>query len=81
MNRRSKLLMALGGLLIGFGVLFAALPKTWIEDTLGFEPDGGNGLVELALAVVPIVIGICLLAGPVLVKRRSATDRSIKSVG
>ena len=79
MNRRSKLLMALGGLLIALGVLFASLPKRWIEDTLGFEPDGGNGLLELALAVVPIVVGICLLTGPLLVKRRS--DRSIKSIG
>jgi hypothetical protein len=81
MNRHAKALMALGGFLIVVGVLFASLPKSWIEDTLGFEPDGGNGLVELALAIVPIVIGACLLVGPVLLRRRSVTQRAIKRTG
>jgi len=81
MNRHTRALMALGVLLIIVGVAFASLPKSWIEDALGFEPDGGNGLLELAIAIVPIVVGACLVAGPVLLRRRSATRRRITSAG
>jgi hypothetical protein len=81
MNRHTKALMAFGVLLILAGAIFASLPKSWIEDTLGFEPDGGNGLIELAIAIVPIVIGACLLAGPVLLSRRRATQRTITKAG
>lgn len=58
---RTRSLVASGVALIAIGVAFALMSKEWIEDTLGFEPDGGNGMVELAIAVVPIVIGVGLL--------------------
>jgi hypothetical protein len=41
-------------------VAFAALPKDWIEETFGVEPDAGNGLLELTLVIVPIVLGVAL---------------------
>ncbi len=49
-------------LLIAVGIAFALLPKEWIEGTLGFEPDGGSGALELGLALVPICLGVALLA-------------------
>lgn len=59
---RYRLFVASAFLLILCGVAFAAMPKDWIESTLGFEPDGGNGMIELFIAIVPIVAGLCLLA-------------------
>jgi hypothetical protein len=59
MKQRSMLVV--GVLLIAIGLAFALAPKEWIEETLGFEPDGGSGLVELLLALVPIVVGVALL--------------------
>jgi hypothetical protein len=64
-GRGDRMKLAAAVLLVAFGIFAAALPKQWIEDLLGFEPDAGNGLVELAIAVVPIVIG-CGLAVSVL---------------
>jgi len=59
---RTKLLVIIGAALIAFGVAFALLPKEWIEETFGVEPDGGNGALELLIALVPIVAGVALLA-------------------
>ena len=52
-----RLTLVLAGLLVLAGVLLAALPKDWIEQTVGLEPDAGNGLVELAMVLVPVVLG------------------------
>ena len=52
-----------GGILLVVGILLAALPKDWLETTCGLEPDAGNGLVELLLVLVPIVLGAALIAG------------------
>jgi apolipoprotein N-acyltransferase len=59
-KRSERLSLVPAGVLVLAGVLFAALPKDWIEETFGVEPDAGNGLLELALVVVPIVLGVAL---------------------
>jgi len=71
MSRSHRLLLGLAVALVLLGVALAALPKEWIEETLGFEPDQGNGLVELAIALVPILAGVTL-GTVVLVRRHSA---------
>ena len=60
MKRGERLSLVLAGVLVLVGVLFAARPKDWIEETFGVEPDAGNGLLELALVLVPIVLGVAL---------------------
>lgn len=67
----SRTAITIGVLLVIAGLAFAALPKSWIEDTLGFEPDGGNGMLELIIAVGPIVIGVALVTMAVLRRSRS----------
>jgi hypothetical protein len=55
---------AIGGVtLIVLGCAFALLPEQWIEERFGFEPDGGNGFIELLLAMVPILVGLTMLVG------------------
>ena len=54
-----------GAVLILIGVGFALLSKEWIEETLGFEPDGGSGALELAFVLVPVGIGVALLVSVV----------------
>lgn len=71
-------LAAIGVILIAIGVAFAALPKQWIEDTLGFEPDGGNGMLELLMALVPVVVGLAMVAAGV-VRRSSEPARRARS--
>jgi hypothetical protein len=61
-KRVERLSLLLAGVLVVGGVLFAALPKDWIEETFGVEPDAGNGRLELAIVVVPIVLGVALAA-------------------
>ena len=64
-----------GAVLILIGVGFALLSKEWIEETLGFEPDGGNGALELAFVLVPVGIGVALLVSAVSALRRRHTAR------
>jgi hypothetical protein len=52
----TRLLYALGVVLIVLGVLLAGLPEKWIEEWLGVEPDGGNRVLELFMALTPIVL-------------------------
>ncbi len=66
---RHRSLITLGALLVAIGLSWALLPKRWIEEVIGFEPDGGSGLVELLLAIVPAGAGITLIA--VAVARRA----------
>lgn len=64
-----------GVVLILIGVGFALLSKEWIEETLGFEPDGGDGTLELAFVLVPIAIGIGLLVSALSALRRRHAAR------
>ena len=34
----------------------------WIEQWLGFNPDGGDGSIEAALVVAAVVIGVTIAA-------------------
>ena len=70
MSRAHRVKAAVGIVLILIGVGFGLLSKEWIEETFGFEPDGGNGVLELALVVIPIAIGVWLLVGLALANRR-----------
>jgi hypothetical protein len=58
-SNRAKVIV--GAALVCLGLLLAFLPKDWIESRFGFEPDGGNGMVELALILVPIALGVALI--------------------
>jgi hypothetical protein len=78
MDRANRVKLAVGVALIAVGVLAAALPKDWIEETLGFEPDGGNGLVELAIAAVPIALGAALTVSVFLSQRRKRVRRPVQ---
>ena len=64
-----------GAVLILIGGGFALLSKEWIEETLGFEPDGGNGALELAFVLVPVGIGVAFLVSAVSALRRRHTAR------
>jgi len=44
-------------------VLLALLPPDWIEELLGFEPDGGNGFAEVALIIALAVVAVVLAVG------------------
>ena len=60
MDRSIRLRLIIAVALVTLGILFVALPKDWIEEVLHFEPDGGNGAIELLLAVVPTTAGLGL---------------------
>jgi hypothetical protein len=77
MGRASRIKLTFSGVLIAFGILASALPKQWIEEVVGFEPDSGNGAVEFALAVVPLAVGAALAVSVFLSERRErAAERS-----
>jgi len=38
------------------GIVFWTLPDRWIESHLRISPDGGSGVLELVLVVIPIVL-------------------------
>ncbi len=64
--------VTLGIALVMAGLGFAILPKAWIEERFGFEPDGGNGALELLLTAIPIAIGVVLVAAAVVPRGASA---------
>jgi apolipoprotein N-acyltransferase len=80
-NRAERLTLVLAGALVVLGVAVAFLPKDWIEETVAFEPDAGNGIVELAIVLVPIVIGIALAVRVWLAVRARATKGQIAKGG
>ncbi len=53
-------------LLLAVGLSFSLSPLHWIESRFNIDPDGGSGLIELLLVVVPL---ICASAIAVLVFR------------
>jgi hypothetical protein len=49
--------------LIVLAVALLALGREWIERYAGVEPDGGDGTLEIAIVIVPLVAGALLLGG------------------
>ena len=76
-RRRPVILGVLGLILIAAGILVAALPKDWIEETFRLDPDAGSGFVELLIALVPIVAGVLLL-GLAYVDRLQSARRTAR---
>ena len=70
MARPGRTMIVVGGILVAIGILLAALPKDWLEERFAVEPDAGNGLVELLLVVVPVVVGAALIARGWVARRR-----------
>lgn len=70
MARPGRTQIVAGGILIAIGIVLAALPKDWLEERFAIEPDAGNGLVELLLFLVPVVVGAALVARGWIARRR-----------
>lgn len=60
--KRSMNLRILAALIsLTLGILFWRLPEQWIELQFGANLDGGSGLLELLLALVPTMLGAAFL--------------------
>ena len=70
MTRANRVKCIVGSLLLVAGVLLAVLPKDWIEESFGVDPDAGSGVLELAFVLVPIVAGLILLTNVLISHRR-----------
>jgi hypothetical protein len=81
MTRPNRIKAIVGGLLIVVGVLLAVLPKDWIEETFGVEPDAGSGVLELAFVLVPTLVGLFLLSNLFLSYRRQRAERALTTEG
>jgi hypothetical protein len=75
MTPRDKGKLLVAGIAVTVGILAAFLPKQWIEQVMGVEPDGGSGLFELLFVVVPIATGFLLAAHALLGRRLSSRPR------
>lgn len=75
LSTRQRLRLAGAGVCAILAVLSTVLPPDWIEASLRFDPDGGNGFVE-ALAATALAVAAIVLAGGVVVARRKARPGS-----
>ena len=64
--------------LLGTATILTALWPTWIEDVLGFDPDGGNGTTEWLIVAVLAVITFAVAA---LARRDLRVVRRRTSIG
>lgn len=80
--RRSEIVQGgIGSLVLILGVLLATLPKDWIEETIGIDPDAGSGTLELVIALGAIVVGLALIV-PVAFRRvRARRGSDSRAVG
>jgi hypothetical protein len=63
LTRRQRLSLLGAAVCAASAVLLTLLPPDWIEELLGFEPDGGNGFAEIVPIIVLAVIAVALAAG------------------
>jgi hypothetical protein len=54
--RRKHLYLIAAPIFFIIGMLYALLPRNWIESQWGIDPDGGSGLVEFLLVFTPLAI-------------------------
>lgn len=59
MSRWQRLCSIVVPISVAIGFVFGILPRNWIELRLGFDPDGGSGLFELLLILIPVAIAVC----------------------
>jgi hypothetical protein len=59
MSRWQRLCSIVVPISVAVGLVFGFLPRNWIELRLGFHPDGGSGLFELVLILIPVAIAVC----------------------
>ena len=62
---------------LGLATLVTAVWPRWIEDTFGFDPDGGNGTAEWAVVAV---LGVTTIAAAALARRDLRVVRRRASV-
>ena len=76
---RRRIEPILAAVLIAAGVVLLALPKQWIEGK-GGGGDGGDGGFELIVALVPLVLGVALVAHVLVargIRARGARSRPL----
>ncbi len=77
MTRKERTTTLCGAVLLVTGLALSLLSTAWVEETIGAEPDGGSGLLELLLALVPAAAGLWLLGTVALSRlRRRAVSRA-----
>jgi hypothetical protein len=69
-----RLRLAAGGVCAVLAVLSTVLPPDWLEASLRFDPDGGNGFVEALVATALAVAALVLVGGVVVARRRSRAE-------
>jgi uncharacterized membrane protein len=74
---RVRIEIVLSAILATATIVTAVWPR-WIEDVLGFDPDGGNGTTEWAIVAVLAVITIAAAA---LTRRDLRVVRRRASIG
>jgi hypothetical protein len=58
MSRWQRLCSVAVPISLAVGIAFDFLPRNWIELRLGVDPDGGNGLLESLLILLPIAAAV-----------------------
>jgi hypothetical protein len=59
MTRWQRLCSIVVSVSVAIGIVFGFLPRNWIELRLGIAPDGGTGLLELLLILIPVALAVC----------------------
>jgi hypothetical protein len=77
---RSQRIQTISALIsVTLGIVFGFLPRNWVELRLGFEPDGGDGLIEFLLVAILIAIGLALTIRVLRQCRHSASEQGADS--
>jgi hypothetical protein len=58
-SKRGSLVPGISLILVSLSI--SVMPGDWIEGRFGFEPDGGNGVIEWLLVLLPLGLGVALL--------------------